>query len=71
MKKKDKGYQLVTIGALLVLSGVCFDIITLIISYLLPFSFIAGILVIIGVIFVIIGGLKKDEKVFKKSSEID
>ncbi|MEE9377154.1 MAG: hypothetical protein V3V33_03870 [Candidatus Lokiarchaeia archaeon] len=62
MKKKDKGTQLVIIGAVLVLSSVCFDNITIIFSILLPFSFIVVILVVIGIIFVIIGGLKKEEK---------
>ena len=59
MNKNDKGYQLVKVGASLVLGAVAFDIITLIFSYLLPFSFVVPILAVIGVFFVIIGGLTK------------
>ncbi len=65
MRNKDIGYQLVFIGAILIICGIVFDIITIIFTTLLPFSFLAVILLVIGIIFVIIGGLKDGKKVDK------
>ena len=69
MKKRNIGYWLVIVGTMLVLSGFWFYIIIIIFSIKLINSFIARFLlncslmpvalVLIGTIFVIIGGLKK------------
>jgi hypothetical protein len=62
MKKKDINHQLVMIGVGLFLSGFCFNIITLIFSVLLSFSYIALILIVIGIILAVVGGLRKEKK---------
>jgi hypothetical protein len=62
MKEKDWSYKLVIAGVILFLCGILLNILTFIFSVLIQISFISPIIIIIGVAFAVIGGLKNEKE---------
>jgi len=62
MKLKDWGSKFVFAGAIIFVSGILLTILTLIFPILLNLSVISPVLLVLGLVFVVIGGLSGEKK---------